>query len=159
MNIVTISQLIDTQSLSRLDAGVLIVTRLNALLDDEQHIDLDFTGVDIYQRYTELPPELRLTVYTAEILNNAEAIDLANDISVLTKHERLIAQKDDEIKITSLNWVSVTLVMVIMILCGLLLGRGHALNIIQQTPLVTTVNKGLLYAYDYVVRLGETGGP
>lgn len=159
MNIVTISQLIDTHSLSKLDAGATIVTRLNVLLDADQKIDLDYTGKEVYQRYTELPAELRLTVYTTEILDNAEAIELTNDVAVLTKHDRLIAQKDNDIKMSTLNGISVTLVLCILILCGLMIARGDSLNAIHHTPLVTTAQNGLIYVYDYVVNLGIDGGP
>lgn len=159
MNIVTISQLIDTHSLSELDAGAMIVTRLNELLTDEQKIDLDFTGAEIYQRYTELPSDLRIKVYGTEILNNAEAIELTNDVTVLIKHDRLIAQKDDEIKTSTVNWISVTLMLTVLVLCGFLLLKGYGLNIIKHTPLLTTVNKVWVYTYDYIVSEGDSEGP
>lgn len=159
MNIVTISQLIDTHSLSKLDAGATIVTRLNVLLNAEQQIDLDYTGCDIYQRYTELPADLRLTVYTTEILDNAEAIELTNDVAVLTKHDKLITQKDNDIKISTLNGISITLVLCILMLCGMMISRGNSINAIHHTPLVTAGLDSLLYVYDYIVDLGTSGGP
>lgn len=98
MNIVTISQMIGVHKLNQLDEGPLIVRRFNEKVDAPHAIDLDYSGDQIYARYSELPADVRLAVSDYDIIDNNEAVRIATDLITLTKHAQAIAEKDDSMK-------------------------------------------------------------
>lgn len=131
MNIVTISQMIGVQSLNQLDSGTIIVKRFNQLINDPKYeITLDFTGDQLYARYSELPPATRLTINEVDILDNKEAVDLATDLVTITRHTQILAQKDDAMKNGFFGWIGVaSLLATSLVVCAYLLHMNDTVGI------------------------------
>ncbi len=131
MNIVTISQMIGVQSLNQLDSGTIIVKRFNQLINDPKYeITLDFTGDQLYARYSELPPATRLSINEVDILDNKEAVDLATDLVTITRHAQILAEKDDTMKNGFFGWIGVaSLLATSLVVCAYLLHMNDTVGI------------------------------
>ena len=118
MNIVTISQLIGPFILNEFELGTLIVYNYNQLVEDVHQIDLTHTGNMIYEKYKQLPPELKLRVSNADILNNQEIVDLTGDIVLLTRHEQEIANRDEIIKGSFVTFAASIIILISFLIVG-----------------------------------------
>lgn len=151
MNIVTISQLIGPFHLSDFELGTLIVYKYNQLVNEEQHIDINYTGNMLYAKYKELPPDLKVNVSGIDILSNQEIVDLTGDIVILTRHEQELANRDNIIQGSIVTFFASLILLLSFIIVGIYFYVANSSGGVHHTAIMGGVLDTLRWLFSWLV--------